>query len=394
MSKGQANHVLQTFNQILSSLSEGLQQSVADVQVLSLYSQNALLDWNKDVPEVVESCIHDVIHLQALNRPDKMAVCAWDETWTFAQLDELSTKVANHLAQLGVKPEVRVPLCFEKSAWTIVAMIGVMKAGGAFVPMDPSHPLPRLKDLVRQVDAKLILCSPKQAELSMRLSKNVGVISDLVTGRHSQYLDKNHSRMEGTRANPNNAAYVLFTSGSTGTPKGVVIEHRAFCSGAFVHSPAMNILSSSRVLQFASYSFDASLVEILSTLMSGGCVCVPSEEDRLNNLSKAMNALRVNTAVITPSVAALLSPEELPVLRSMVLAGEAIPPSVFDTWSHAVRLINGYGPTECSVAAVVNSNMNAELDHQILDYGLDAKHGLLKNLTMTDLFLLAARESY
>jgi amino acid adenylation domain-containing protein/non-ribosomal peptide synthase protein (TIGR01720 family) len=360
MTENQASHVLATFNQILLSLVEGENQVVGDVKALSPHSRDALLGWNNSEPEVVDSCIHDIIHFQSIEQPEAIAICAWDETWTFAQVDGLSTKVANHLILLGVRPEVPVPLCFEKSGWTIVAMIAVMKAGGYFVPMDPSHPVARLKDIVRQTGAKIILCSQKCADISHHLSDNVCVINDVITRNPLQPLRKRDPRNGVRRPSSSNAAYVLFTSGSTGTPKGVVIEHRAFCSGAAAHSPAMHIRPSSRVLQFASYSFDASLVEILSTLMVGGTVCVPSEEDRSNNLSRSMNDLGVNTAILTPSVAALLSPEELPLLKSLTLAGEAIPANQLRKWENAVHLINGYGPTECSVCAVANSNMSVQ----------------------------------
>jgi acyl-coenzyme A synthetase/AMP-(fatty) acid ligase len=135
-----------------------------------------------------------------------------------------------------------------------------------------------------------------------------------------------------------------------------LVEHAAFCSGASKHGPALLIRPKARVLQFASYTFDASLVEILTTLIVGGCVCVPDESSRLNAITDVINNMNVDTALLTPSVAQMINPSHVPGLRTLVLVGEAMTPSHISTWAHKVDLVNGYGPSECSVAAAAKAH--------------------------------------
>ncbi|KAK1914087.1 hypothetical protein P3342_007333 [Pyrenophora teres f. teres] len=113
--------------------------------------------WNCTTPEVTEQCIHDLFAEQALKRPGVPAICAWDGDMTYGELDVLSTKLAGHLVKLGVKSEDIVPLCFEKSMWTVVAMLAVLKAGGAFAPLHPDHPASRREEIMKQTGATVIL---------------------------------------------------------------------------------------------------------------------------------------------------------------------------------------------------------------------------------------------
>ncbi|PVH90162.1 acetyl-CoA synthetase-like protein [Periconia macrospinosa] len=115
--------------------------------------------WNSTVPKTMEQCVHKLIRTKAQTTPDAPAICSWDGEMTYGELDELSSRLAGHLVQLGVKPEDMVPLCFEKTMWTVVAMLAVLKAGGAFVPLDPEHPKSRHEEILRQTDATLVLAS-------------------------------------------------------------------------------------------------------------------------------------------------------------------------------------------------------------------------------------------
>lgn len=136
--------------------------------------------------------------------------------------------------------------------------------------------------------------------------------------------------------------------------RGTIVQHAAFCASAAAHAPALRMYSTSRVLQFASYTFDASVMEILTTLSLGGTVCVPSEEDRLNNITEVIRSMNVTWALVTPSVIQLIQPSSIPSLRTLVLGGEALSQSHIDTWAKELELINAYGPTECAVIATAN----------------------------------------
>ena len=133
----------------------------------------------------------------------------------------------------------------------------------------------------------------------------------------------------------------LLTESFIGEPKGTTIEHGAFCSGARSHGPAMLMKPGSRVLQFAAHTFDASLVEIITTLMVGGTICIPSENTRLNDIVGFINKHQVNWAVLTPSFIGFINPSQVPGLKTLVLAGEAMSQTHLTTWSKDRHLVNG-----------------------------------------------------
>jgi non-ribosomal peptide synthetase component F len=159
-----------------------------------------------------------------------------------------------------------------------------------------------------------------------------------------------------------NALYATFTSGSTGKPKGAVVEHRSCVSGFQAQVDAGFFKENSRVFQFASYSFDSSIEQILATLLGGGTICIPSESERMGDLAGVMNRLAVNLADLTPSVASLLEPVEVPKLRVLRLSGESVPSTLIQKWAGRVRLENSYGPSECCVTSVANCKVLLDTD--------------------------------
>ncbi|TVY14012.1 Nonribosomal peptide synthetase vlms [Lachnellula arida] len=167
---------------------------------------------------------------------------------------EVSSIVASRLAQAGVGPNVFVPLCFNKSS-AIVAMLGVLKAGGACVSLDPARPVSRIKRIIEDTRATLVLSSPGQAKLFKGLVSEARIAPSFNVGQ-----------------NPNDPAFVIYTSGTTGVPKGVVVPHKAICTSAFAHGERLKIGRDTRALQFAVYTFDASIQDIFTVLQRGGCV--------------------------------------------------------------------------------------------------------------------------
>ncbi|PYH42447.1 amino acid adenylation [Aspergillus saccharolyticus JOP 1030-1] len=343
--RGQVERIVQQLEHVLQQLAQEPVGTLSELELISPRDMNDLLQWNSRIPEATEDCVHNLIAQNTLLNPKAQAVCAWDGSLTYAELDNISSRLAAHLMDAGVGPEVFVPLCFEKSMWTIVAMLATMKAGGAFVPMDASQPTSRMQLVVKEVSAHVMLCSEEQ------LGRCPGLVEKAIAvgpGMAQASLQK----MSKTPVSPSNAAYVIFTSGSTGTPKGSVVEHRAFCTGALSHKEGLQM--GRRVLQFASYTFDASVLEILSTLVQGGCVCVPSESERRGNIAEAITRMNVDWAVLTPSFVSTIDPTSVPTLETLCLAGEAMTATHVATWTPYVRLVNGYGPSECCVCSSSN----------------------------------------
>ncbi|CAI7577277.1 unnamed protein product [Penicillium palitans] len=358
MSGEQMKSIASIFEQLLAKVLSAENTAISQLNLFSENDWQRIRKWNATTPQLHDRCIHEAIHDQMLSGPDREAVCAWDGSLTFAELDHQASKLACYLRMQGVGPEVRVALCFDKSKWNIVAMLGVMKAGGAFVPLDPTHPTSRLQALIQSVQAPVVLCSHHLAD---KLRPIVNTLIPLCADTLDPLSDPADNVNLASGVTSQNAAYVLFTSGSTGEPKGTLLEHRAFLSGAMVHGPGLRIYRESRCLQFAAHTFDASLAESLTPLIHGACVCIPSEEARLNDIVTTINEMRVTQACFTPSFIGFIEIESVPGLESLVLAGEAMSQSQLTTWSK-IKLVNGYGPTEASVASVLNSNVTPDTD--------------------------------
>lgn len=321
--------------------------------------------WNGTVPERINRCVHSVIHDRCREQPNAQAVRAWDGDFTYNQLDELSTALATHLMNRGIGIENFVPVYFEKSKWTTVAILGVLKSGAAFVLLDPSQPLSRLQGICEDVSARIIVTSKDNIALAANLTREAVVLdSDNVAAWR-----KEKTPVKVTPVTPENAAYAVFTSGSTGKPKAAIIEHATYSSAAVAHGRALFLNRSSRVFQFASYAFDVSISDNLMTLVAGGCVCVPSETDRKSNISEAARRFRINRAELTPSVARLLSADDIPTLQTMILGGESMNSQDIAMWAKEVQLLNTYGPAECSVNSTVQSSVGVMSDPKNIGYG-------------------------
>ncbi|KAL9079438.1 MAG: hypothetical protein Q9157_001692 [Trypethelium eluteriae] len=348
MSVDQAANVASTFDVVLSAILLNSETRIANLDYFSELNRQVVCRWNQHGPEEELKCIHEVIQNQVTCRPNAEAVCAWDGSLTYVELSTYASRLAQYLLDMGASANTFIPLCFDKSKWNVVAMLAVLKAGAAFVPFDPAHPKNRLESLARKVGAQTLLCSVKHAEALAGVAENIVPVDANLMERLSAVTNAQISR-----ATSRDRAYLIFTSGTTGEPKGTVVSHAAYCSSAKAHGPAMLINSECRVLQFAAHTFDASLVEILTTLIVGGCVCIPSEEARLNSVAETIAAMHVNWAVLTPSFIGYLEPSTVPSLKTLVLAGEAMSSDQITTWSK-IKLVNGYGPSECAVCSLVN----------------------------------------
>nr|POF13484.1 nonribosomal peptide synthetase easa [Quercus suber] len=315
-------------------------------------------EWNVADSTPIQTCVHKIIAQQATRNPEREAIFSSDGSLSYAQLEHMSTQLAIYLSQLGVAPETMVPLCFEKSRWTIVAMLGVMKAGGAFVPIDPSHPKIRRRALIREVNARVMLVSRTTAEDCQGMVDHTVELSDRLIVQLSASTATFEDRQQCD--DPVNAAYVIFTSGSTGKPKTIVVEHSALCTSIIGHGRAYHFGEESRVLQFSSYVFDVSLSEILETLSFGGTICVPSELERLQDISGFIERAHVNTALLTSSFVRTLNPAELPSLKTLILVGEPPSKEVIDMWYGHVTLANAYGPSEICIFCTAHVYQSAE----------------------------------
>lgn len=332
---------------------------IQDIQTISPEDHGTLWRWNAELPTAFDSCIHSLIEQKMLEEQDAQAICAWDGELSYRDLDRQSSRVAHHLTGMGVGPEVKVPILFNKSKWFVVAILGVLKAGGVFAPLEPSHPPARLASIVDQLKADVLVCSSVHSDMCYTTFPGcrIFVLDDSMFARLAVNDTDPHVKIS-----PGNAAYVVFTSGTTGIPKGIVIEHGQYCSSAKEHSKALYFDRKSRHLQFASHGFDTGIEDVLTTLLTGGCICIPSEDERNSDIVGAINRLNVTKADLTPSFLSHIEPWEVPSLEVLILGGEPLTTKTVKTWASHVRLVNAYGTSECSVTNTVNADVDLDTD--------------------------------
>ena len=329
--------------------------TIGSINLISANDMTDIKKWNTLVPDAVSVCIHDLIVDANRADPEKEVVCSWDGALTFAELANFSSRLAFRLASLGVKAEEFIPLYFEKSMWAIVAILAVLKSGAAFTMLSDTQPPERLQQMMQQVNARILLTSANQAERFCD-GKIFTVVVD------SDIAKLSSPDCWSIPSSPSSAAFAVFTSGSTGTPKCVVVEHKAFSTSALAHGLSERLTRSSRVLQFADYAFDISISDILTTLFFGACICLPSEHQRVNDLALYINDMAVTDAFLTPTVARLLNPAQVPSLRTLKLGGEALTREDLLLWSSSLYLINSYGVAECAVRSAYKAPVSCT-DH-------------------------------
>lgn len=350
----QMQRILSLFSGFIQHIAQASPEAtVAEIRGLNQPDLDTLHDWNATVPLAVEKCIHEVIPLNTL--ASRLAVRSWDGDLTYGELDSISTKLAHHLVSLGVGPEILVPLCFQKSLWAIVTVFAVLKAGGAPIFLNSELSLDRLSQLIDFLDAKLLLSSTNSF-----LSGRPKVNTIVEVGQN--LIDTISSSAPLPKVHPSNMAYASFTSGTTGTPKCIILEHRNVSTLMHLYTDVGEFRPEAKVLQFASYTFDATMKDFLATTLNGGTLFIPSEEDRMNNLVTYMRDHQITQATLTPTIGGVFGPAAVPSLEVLVLAGEKMTPGNLATWAPAVHLNNAYGPSETTGRSACQSGLRVDSD--------------------------------
>lgn len=320
--------------------------------------QQISVDWNATTAEYpADACLHQLVVNQAQCTPDAEAVVDGVRRFTYRELDRKSNQLAAYLQKRGIGPETPVGLCLEPSCEMIVGILGVLKAGGACVPLDPTYPAERLAHVCTETQFRVVLT---QQHLRSKLFTDNAEI--LCLDSEWNLAEAESTEAVHSQAGPESMAYVIYTSGSTGKPKGVQITHRNL-----VHSTHARSLyygpEAGRFLLLSSFAFDSSLVGIFGTLCKGGTlVLTPGPlQSNLTRLAQLVAEHRVSHLLCVPSLYTLLLDQagtnQLDSLRVVMVAGESCPAELVDrhyrVLSHAT-LYNEYGPTEASVWSTVH----------------------------------------
>ncbi|HEX2081202.1 MAG TPA: amino acid adenylation domain-containing protein, partial [Longimicrobium sp.] len=348
-----------TVRRMLGHLQRVLEQVAADADVrlsqlelLSAEERGLVVDaWNRtEAPYPGESCVHELFEAQVDRAPEAVAAVCGDESLTYAELNARANRLAHHLRALGVGPDGRVAICVERSPEMVVGVLGVLKAGGAWVPLDPAYPVERLRHMLADSAPAVVLTQTSIVAAQEELF--AGIEAEVLVLDAPAWEEQAATNPERAGLTSRHLAYVIYTSGSTGTPKGVMVAHRNVAGLVAAQTRSLGVDETSRVLQFASFSFDASVFEMVMALCRGASLHLPPGADLLagEQLERVVTHGRITHVTLPPAVLPTLSPDSgLATVRTMVLAGEALPEAAVKRWAGGRRVLNAYGPTEAAV---------------------------------------------
>ncbi|MGW3204467.1 amino acid adenylation domain-containing protein, partial [Streptomyces sp. NPDC001135] len=309
-----------------------------------------LTEWNDTAVEVPHATTTELFARQVARTPDATALVHEDTTLTYRDLDERAARLARLLRARGAGRGSRVAVALGRGTDTIVALLAAMKAGAAYLPVDPAYPADRIAYMLDDARPALVVTTTAlQSVLPEDGPARLLVDAEPLPAEP----------LPDTALLPLDPAYVIYTSGSTGRPKGVVVSHTGVASMVVAHLTWFGGGAGHRVLQFSSPSFDASIWEILTTLLSGSAlVLAPTERLAAGEpLAALLAEQRVTHATLPPVVLAAMGEARLPDGMTLVTAGEALSAELVDRWSHDRRMVNAYGPTESTVCATMSGDL-------------------------------------
>ncbi|MBE7122189.1 non-ribosomal peptide synthetase [Bacillus cereus] len=316
--------------------------------------EQLVVEWNKTETEYPnDKCIHELFEEQVEKSPNSIAVEFESQTFTYQELNNCANQLAHFLREHGVKAETLVGICMEKSIDMVIGILGILKAGGYYLPLDPSHPKDRLKHMVEEADPKLIISQQSLSEKCRHFY--VGKV--LCVNEKSIQLKKKSNLIKVTT--PESLAYVYYTSGSTGKPKGIVNIHKGVVNYLSFLSNAYHISDSDIVLQLASFSWDAAIRDTLKPLTVGAKLVLISENDSKDPniiLSKIEDCKITCILSIIPARLKTLTStyknSNCNSVRLILVSGEMLTKQVVEHTYRAFKnalISNQYGPTECTL---------------------------------------------
>ncbi|MEE8585358.1 MAG: amino acid adenylation domain-containing protein, partial [Acidobacteriota bacterium] len=359
---------LNHFQVLAEHLVANPKRRLSEIPLLGKAERHQLItEWNDSASLGPAQTFPALFCSAAQHRPDAMAVClSGGAHLSYQELEKQSASLAGSLVGEGSCAETTTAILCERSLEMVVGFLGILLSGSAYLPLDPELPRQRLAFLIADSGTNRIL-TPRQ--LLDRLPEDRPDAFCLDTGWHQSnpprtpaWIDRQLAQIE-----PEQLAYVIYTSGSTGMPKGVATQHRSMGNMACALSTAFRLSSQCRMLQFFSWSFDASLAEVASTLTAGGTLCLAPQAELMPGppLQHLIREQAISHATLTPSALSMLDPVGLPALKTIVAGGEASSAALAARWRTVVDLVNGYGPTECSVGSTFHYCRQEEGDPPI-----------------------------
>ncbi|MEO6720285.1 MAG: amino acid adenylation domain-containing protein, partial [Ferruginibacter sp.] len=351
------------FTNLIKTIIADPAQKIGELAILtSDEEQQVLTEFNKPIDEHAgEKTVIDLFEEQALRAPEAMALVYGEQKMDYKELHERSNQLAHYLIEKGVGKETLVPVCMHRSAEILVAMLGILKAGGAYVPIDPVYPAERIKYMLEDTGAKIIL---SQKNIQIPVLETLEIIR---VDEDWASISQQPATGINSKAEPNQLVYVIYTSGSTGQPKGVMIEHRNLTNLINWHNEEFKVTASSRATSMAGVGFDAFGWEVWPYLAAGAPLYIVDDNKRLS-VSQILSIFTgngithsfISTAVVQEFVNA--SRHKKLSLEYLLTGGDKLSVSSLEGISYA--FVNNYGPTENTVVAT-NYHLTSKDEHKI-----------------------------
>ncbi|MEH1855162.1 MAG: amino acid adenylation domain-containing protein [Nostoc sp.] len=347
------NQMLGHLQTLLEGMVANPYQRLEQLSLLTSAEQQQLAEWNDTQTEYPqEKCIHELFESQVEETPDAIAVVFENEQLTYCELNKRANQLAHYLRTLGVKSEVLVGICLERSLSMVIGLLAILKAGGAYVPLDPSYPQERKAFMLQDSQPKVLLTQQQLVEsLPTHTAKVVCLDSNWeIISQHSQENPACDLSLD-------NLAYVIYTSGSTGQPKGAMNSHRGICNRLLWMQSTYQLTASDRILQKTPFSFDVSVWEFFWPLITGARLVVAQPEGHRdpNYLVNVIREQQISTIHFVPSMLQVFLEakglENCHSLKRVIVSGEALPLQLQQRFFNRLdaQLHNLYGPTETAV---------------------------------------------
>ncbi|WBB77720.1 amino acid adenylation domain-containing protein [Micromonospora sp. WMMD882] len=300
--------------------------------------------------EIRETTIVAEFEARVRESPDAVAVVVAGVETSYGELNARANRLAALLRGRGAGPGKRVGLCLRRTVDLPTAILGVLKTGAAYVPLDMTHPAARVAEITADAELSTVIAHREAVDVVAEVDVPVVSLDDIRAELVALPDDD-----PPPAATPGDVAYVIYTSGSTGKPKGVLLEHRGVVAFTDSTRELFDLTPADRVLGFASATFDVSVFETFSALLTGARLYLATEDERLSvdRLQALMERAGITVIDLPPTVMPLLTPERFTELRIAFVGGEAFSGELVNRWNPGRRLFNGYGPTECTVTMIV-----------------------------------------
>jgi amino acid adenylation domain-containing protein len=349
--------ILNHFQDIIRELCLYPSRALFELPTLTqMDKQKSVIDWNKTKRIYpLNKTLHQLFEEQVKKTPNADAILYKDVNLSYEMLNKKANQLAHFIIKASIKPEPLIVILTDPNINIIISLLAILKTGGAYVPIDINYPLERIKYLINDSCAELIICDNKTNQMFSQIIASLNKATILIN-LDTIPLQSFCSTNPEIKIPSSNLAYMIYTSGSTGTPKGVLVEHRSVLNMALGCIERLEVIPESRILQIASFGFDVAVAEWTLALLSGATLCLMDKGIfNPNSIVEALEFYNITTIILASSILATLPQRNIPSLKVIAVGGEPCSEAVINFWARNRLFLNVYGITETTVCSTIGN---------------------------------------